>query len=240
MTPLSGATWPSKFELRSLAKPEPRYRISDAVFETISEAIRNLKLPPGAPISETGIATQLQVSRSPVREAFTRLTDQGLIVVIPQVGGQVAPISLQEVAEAVFIRTALETSAFQRAIGAGTPDTTAIQCVADENRAAAARRDIEAFFDTDEQLHQGVFELAGMPRMWQLVRGTKIQLDRLRRLNLPKAVEAPELCEEHQLIVDALRDRDEAAGIAVIRNHATRVLDLVQTYRSENPSYFTD
>jgi DNA-binding GntR family transcriptional regulator len=210
------------------------------VFETISEAIRSLKLPPGALVSETGIATQLHVSRSPVREAFTRLTDQGLIVVSPQVGGQVAPISLQEVVEAVFIRTALETSAFQRAISAGAPDTTAIQRVADENRAAAARRDIEAFFDTDEQLHQGVFELAGMPRMWQIVRGTKMHLDRLRRLYLPKAVETPGLCEEHQHIVDALRDRDEAAGVSVIRNHASRVFDLIETYRTENPTYFTD
>jgi DNA-binding GntR family transcriptional regulator len=240
MTTLSGTTGSPKFDLGSLAKPESRYRISDAVFQTVSEAIRNLKLPPGAPISETGIATQLQVSRSPVREAFTRLTDQGLIVVVPQVGGQVAPISLQEVADAVFIRTALETSAFQRAIGAGTPDTTGIQRLADANRAAAENKDIDAFFDTDEQLHQGVFELAGVPRMWQLVRGTKMQLDRLRRLNLHKAVHQPELCDEHQHIVDALRDRDEAAGIAVIRNHATRVLDLVHTYRTENPTYFTD
>ena len=216
----------------------PRHRISDAVYEQLSESIRNLQLPPGAPISEPAVASWLHVSRSPVREAFTRLVDLGLITVVPQVGSHVAPISMREVEEAVFIRGALETRAFQRAISLGQPDVTEIQRHVDANRAAAQARDTEAFFNTDEALHQNVFVLAGMPRLWNLVRGTKIQLDRLRRLNLAGAVLMPELVDEHQQLVDALHDRDEAAGIAVINHHAGRIFTTVEEHRTNHPDYF--
>lgn len=237
-TAAPSAGLPAPALLPSLVKPGKRYRISDAVFEQLSESIRNLQLPPGMPISEPGIATWLQVSRSPVREAFTRLVDLGLITVVPQVGSHIAPISLHEVEEAVFIRSALETRAFQRAIALGQPDTTEIQRLADANRAAAEAQDADAFFNTDEQLHANVFILAGMPRLWDLVRGTKVQLDRLRRLNLSSALAAPELLDEHQEIVDALRNRDEQAGLDVINRHASRILVTVEKHRAENPSYF--
>jgi len=235
-TPNAGLAAPAL--LPSLKKPGKRYRISDAVFEQLSESIRNLQLPPGMPISEPGIAAWLEVSRSPVREAFTRLVDLGLITVVPQVGSHIAPISLHEVEEAVFIRSALETRAFQRAISLGQPDCTEIQRLVDANRAAAEAQDPEAFFNTDEQLHQNVFILAGMPRLWDLVRGTKVQLDRLRRLNLSSALAAPGLLNEHQDIVNALRDRDEQAGLEVINRHASHILVTVEKHRAEYPGYF--
>ncbi|EPR75450.1 Transcriptional regulator, GntR family [Leifsonia rubra CMS 76R] len=235
-TTAGASTW--AVTLPALERPTKRYRISDAVYEQLSESIRNLKLPPGAPISEPAIASWLQVSRSPVREAFTRLVDLGLITVIPQVGSHIAAISMREVEEAVFIRQALETSAFQRAIHAGVPDTTEIQRLVDANREAANAGDLEAFFNTDEQLHQNVFVLAGLPRLWDLVRGTKMQLDRLRRLNLATAIVNPTPVAEHQSLVDALNSRDEAAGVAVIAQHATRIFFTVEQHRTANPSYF--
>lgn len=228
----------STLSLPPLQRPESRYRISDAVFVQLSESIRNLTLPPGTPISEPGIAAQLHVSRSPVREAFTRLVDMGLITVTPQVGSFIAPISLAEVDESVFIRGALETRAFQRAIQAGPPDTTKIQQLVDANRAAAIAQDFDTFFDTDEQLHQSVFELAGVPRLWSVVRSTKMQLDRLRRLSLPISTLNPDLLDEHQHIVDALRTQNEAAGIAVIERHATRIFTIVDELRAQNPTFF--
>ncbi|MGH3705034.1 MAG: GntR family transcriptional regulator [Agromyces sp.] len=226
--------------LQPLATPRSRYRISDAVFTTLSESIRNLQLPPGSPISEPGIAASLQVSRSPVREAITRLVDLGLVTVVPQVGSRIAPISIREVEEAVFIRRALETSAFQQAIANGTPDTTEIQAHVDANVAAAGAGDLEAYFDTDELLHQTVFKLAGVPRLWDVVRATKIQLDRLRRLNLEAALTNGELLVEHQRLVDALAARDLDLGTRVIDKHSTRVLTDTVRLRAANPTFFAE
>lgn len=226
--------------LQPLSFPRPRLRMSDAVFDQLSEAIRSLQLPPGTPITEPGIAAALGVGRSPVREAFTRLVDLGLITVIPQVGSSVAPISLREVEEAVFIRSALETKAFRRALENGIPDTTEIQNYAHATKAAAAAKDMEAYFNSDEQLHQCIFSLAGIPHLWQVVRGTKMQLDRLRRLNLATAVLNPVLDDEHQGIVDALRTGDLAGGIKTIETHSERIFEVIDTHRGQHPTFFTD
>ena len=224
---------------RSSPLAAPR-RISDSVYETLTEAIRDLHLLPGAPISEPAVAEWLSVSRSPVREAIARLVDLGLVTVKPQVGSYVAPISLQEVEEAAFIRSALEASAFKRAIRDGTPDTTEIQRLVDINKIAAESGDIDGFFDTDEQVHGNVFELAGLGKIWDVVRRTKVQLDRLRRLSLPRVMRDPILVEEHQLIVDCLRTRDEKQGVEVIERHATRIFHTIEDHRSLYPSYFSD
>jgi DNA-binding GntR family transcriptional regulator len=215
-----------------------RVRISDFVYSELSEAIRDLRLPPGTPLSEPAVAASLQVSRAPVREAFTRLADQGLVTIVPQVGSQVAPISMASVNDAVFIRSALEKSAFQQAIGFEDLDTAALQELVDRNRDAAAAGDQEAFIQTDEELHQLVFALAGVPQIWQVVRGAKVHLDRLRRLNLSAAIANPEIAAEHQLIVDAMTRHDEAGGLRVIHRHSTRIIDDTGKLRQEFPDYF--
>lgn len=215
-----------------------RVRISDFVYSELSEAIRELRLPPGTPLSEPAVATSLNVSRAPVREAFTRLADQGLVTIIPQKGSQVAPISMAAVNDAVFIRSALEKSAFQQAIAFEDLDTAALQDLADRNRAASETGDLEAFFQTDEDLHQLVFALAGVPQIWQVVRGAKIHLDRLRRLNLSGAIANPEIAAEHQQIVDAITAHDESAGLRVIHRHSTRIIGDTGKLREEFPDYF--
>lgn len=218
----------------------PSGRISDRVYEELSEVIRRLELPPGAPISEPAVAAWLNVSRAPVREAFTRLAEQRLVSIVPQVGTQVAPISMRDVEEAVFIRAALEESAFRQATRADELDTTQLDLVVERNLAAVDRRDTDDFFETDEQLHQLVFALAGVPRIWQVVRGTKLQLDRLRRLSLSRSIVNREICLEHQMIAKSMRARDEPAGIRVIHRHATRILDDIPALRELHPDFFTD
>jgi DNA-binding GntR family transcriptional regulator len=215
-----------------------RVRISDFVYNELSEAIRELRLPPGTPLSEPAVAASLQVSRAPVREAFTRLADQGLVTIVPQVGSQVAPISMAAVNDAVFIRSALEKSAFQQAIGFEDLDASGLQELADRNSEAAERGDLEDFIQTDEELHQLVFALAGVPQIWQVVRGAKVHLDRLRRLNLSAAIANPEVTAEHQMIVDAVAARDESAGLRVIHRHSHRIIADTGNLREEFPEYF--
>ena len=226
-------------DLKPSTHPPLHGRRSDWVYEELNEAIRSLRLPPGTALSEPAVAAWLQVSRAPAREAITRLADQGLVTVVPQVGTQVAPISMREVRDAVFIRNALETSAFQHAIGKKDLQTRELQLLVDRNRKAALSNDLDAFFETDERLHQLVFALADVPQVWDLVRGAKLHLDRLRHLNLEAAIENPEVVSEHQQIVDALDNRDEAAGVAIIHQHSYRILGDTEGLRKEHEGYFT-
>ncbi|GAA4342102.1 GntR family transcriptional regulator [Microbacterium rhizosphaerae] len=218
--------------------PTARGRISDYVYDELCEAIRSLHLQPRAPLSHAAIAMWLGVSRAPVQEAFTRLADQRLITIVPRVRSQVAPISMTDVRDAVFVRNSLETEAFRRAIAACHVDVSELQSVVDLNRAAFDRRDAHAFFETDELLHRLVFDLAGLSHLWGFVRGMKINLDRLRHLSLGVAVDDPALCIEHQAIADALANRDEDAGIAAIHVHSHRALADCARFRTSFPDYF--
>ncbi len=226
-------------ELRPTAPPPLHGRRSDWVYDELSEAIRSLRLPPGAALSEPAVAAWLHVSRAPAREAITRLADHGLVTVVPQVGTQVAPISMRAVRDAVFVRNALETSAFQDAIAQKDLETRELRVMVDRNRQAGLDKNLDAFFETDERLHQLVFALAGVPEVWNLVRGTKLQLDRLRHLNLEAAVENPEVAREHEQIADALDSRDEIAGVAIIHQHSYRILDDTEELRKKHEEYFT-
>lgn len=225
----------------SASHPRPKiqpHRISDWVYDQLCEAIRTVELAPGAPLSEPSLAVHLNVSRAPIREALTRLADQRLISVIPQVGTRVAPILMPEVEEACFIRSALECGAFQKAINTPDLDTGPLRRALELNIAAAEAHDAEAFFTTDEQLHQAVFALAGVEHVWDVIRGIKLHLDRLRRLHLPDAIGNPDLIAEHTAIVEALEARDEQTGLAVIRKHANRILADSDSLQSRYPEYF--
>lgn len=218
-----------------------RQRISDWVYDEICEAIRDMSLPPGTPISEPRLAAQLNVSRAPVREALTRLADQRLVVVTPQVGTRVAPILMGEVAEACFVRSALEVSAFETAVAKPDLDTTELRRIFEVGARAAQAHDLEGFFEADEQLHQNVFALAGFPHVWEVLRGVKLNLDRLRRLHLADALEDPEITAEHRTIVEALETGDLSTGIETIRRHAQRILiDSDDGFRRRSPEYFEE
>jgi DNA-binding GntR family transcriptional regulator len=217
-----------------------RQRISDWVYDEICEAIRDLSLAPGAPISEPSLAAQLNVSRAPVREALTRLSDQRLVVVTPQVGTRVAPILMSEVAEACFVRSALEVSALETAVAQPHPDTTELRRVYELGAQAARAHDAESFFEADERLHQNVFALAGFPHVWDVLRGVKLNLDRLRRLHLPAALDNPRITEEHRMIVEAIENGDRSTGVEVIRRHANRILTDSDAFRARSPEYFQE
>src|SRR5215468_2236701 len=98
---------PMRAELRDLSKTE-------RVYADLRRRIRELTLPPGAPLRKEEIAAALGVSRAPVSEAIARLAEEGLVDVFPQHGSFVAPIRAADVRESLFIRSALETEAMRR------------------------------------------------------------------------------------------------------------------------------
>lgn len=215
-------------------------RASDRVYGELVAAIRDLRLVPGASLSETDLAVQLQVSRTPLREALARLVDAGLVVVVPQVGTRVAQIRLRDVEEARFVRETLELAAFDAACANPATEASGLRELLDIQERSSAAGDLDAFFAADEALHGEIFALSGHPGAWQAVQRMKLQLDRLRRLSLPEPSTVQAVIGEHRAIVDALESRDVAAGRALITRHARRVIEQGPAIRAKYPSYFTE
>jgi DNA-binding GntR family transcriptional regulator len=215
-------------------------RASDRVYAELASAIRDLRLPPGLALSETELADQLQVSRTPLREAVARLVDNGLVQVVPQVGTRVALIRLSDVEEARFVRESLEVAAFEAACAIPDRDLTTLRELLDRQERACVADDLDDFFAADEAMHEQIFRLSGHPGAWQAVQRMKVQLDRLRRLSLPEPRALRELIAEHTLIVAALEAGDVTEGRARISAHARRVQGETPTLMRKHPDYFAD
>ncbi|RIQ18981.1 GntR family transcriptional regulator [Jiangella rhizosphaerae] len=213
-------------------------RTSDKVFEQLMEAIRGLRLLPGQPLSETELARELGVSRTPVREAIARLADAGLVDVVPQVGTTVSVIRLAEVEEARFIRESLEVAALKDAVPLSAADAAGLREVIERQRKALDAGDLEGFFGLDEALHERIFTLSGHRGAWTTVQRTKVHLDRMRRLVLPDRALIAEVIAEHDGIVDALESGDVATAERRVRAHAGRVPHLKGELQRDFPGYF--
>src|SRR5690348_13160727 len=114
-------------------------RMGSRVFDSIRQAIVQLKLRPGNLLSEADVARQLGVSRQPVREAFIKLAEVGLVEVRPQRGTFVMLISIREVQHARFIREAIEVAVARKAaLEASAKKLVDLTRILDEQRAANA------------------------------------------------------------------------------------------------------
>src|SRR3954468_7713688 len=110
--------------------------IADQVFHTLRSSIVTMRLMPATALSEQDIADRLKVSRQPVREAFIKLSETGLVRVLPQRGTFVVKISARAVMDARFVRQAVECAIARRAAqGIGKPAVSALGAIiADQRR----------------------------------------------------------------------------------------------------------
>src|SRR5215218_5031680 len=155
------------------------------VYANLRDAIVRADLAPGRQLSENELAASLGVSRTPVREALVRLRDDRLVEIVPQLGTFVTPISTRAVADAQFIREALECAA----IRAAAPRVTHVDIAALERTLAAQERardveDFDAFYVLDDEFHQAICDLSGRS-VWLITQRAKGHLNRIRRLSLP-------------------------------------------------------
>jgi GntR family transcriptional regulator, rspAB operon transcriptional repressor len=217
-----------------------RARTSDRIYDELVSAIRTLRIPPGSSLSETDLSAQLEVSRTPLREAIVRLVDNGLVSVVPQVGTRVERIRLHDVEEARFVREALELAAFAEACERPDRDVSTMRALLIEQERCHTSHDLSAFFAADEALHQQIFVLSGHSGAWTMMQPMKLQLDRLRRLSLPESDIVRDLIDEHTAIVDALEAADIEGGQTLLRRHISRVRRYGRTLREQYPDYFAD
>jgi len=197
---------------------------TERVYAALRRRIRELTLPPGAPLRKEEIALELGVSRAPVSDAITRLAEEGLVDVFPQHGSFVAAIRGQDVREALFIRTALETEAMRQL--AARSDAKIVRELDDNiNAQASALRagDLVRFYDLDEALHAVIFTGIEKPRSLRLLDAARAPLDRVRRLALPEEGRPEQTLAEHRALVDAIRSGDAEYAASAMRAHLSAV-----------------
>jgi len=201
---------------------DPSKSLVAQVFETLKDMIVTVRLKPGELISEKEVADAFGASKTPVREAVIRLEDMGLVDVVPKSGTYVTPIRLDRYIEACFIRLQLETGAVRRAAErqGGFEGIIRLEACIREQEEALAADELVEFFRLDEAFHRQLFEIAGIPGVWDVLNQSKAELDRIRHMKrIHKISRATEVIQEHRAIAKAVRDHHpEAAEQALIQH----------------------
>ncbi len=169
---------------------------------TLRDGVASLRLAPGAPILEKDLARTYGVSRTPVREAFSKLVEKGLVSVFPQAGTFVSRIPFHDLPEALVIRRSLEETSARFAAGQGRAD-----CVAE---ASAEARTVVAEGatrpSTPQWRRRSAIRACGSSPSRRNSRSTAFGASPCRRPGASRAR------AEHEAVLEAIAARDPNAG----------------------------
>ncbi|MEO4039539.1 MULTISPECIES: GntR family transcriptional regulator [Micrococcus] len=198
-------------------------RASERAYQTLRTEILDWSLPPGAGLAEVELAERLGISRTPVREAISRLVADGLAEQATGRGAVVADISLEQADQLFELRIALESLLARRAAQRATDE--AAESLADlaERFAAAAPSlrtgsDPTAYYAMTSELDASLDAAADNPYLVSTLRTLRLHLARLRRLAANDPARLATSAEEHADIASAV-----ASGAADLAEATTRV-----------------
>jgi GntR family transcriptional regulator, rspAB operon transcriptional repressor len=213
--------------------------IGKQIFRILREAIFAGKIMPGMPLSEKEISEVFHVSRQPVREAFIKLVETGVLQVLPQRGTLVRKISPRKVREGRFIREAIETAVVRKAAESITD--AQLRALADnlrDQKLAAKQNDTAAFLSLDEAFHFLIAQAIDCTAAWEAIQDIKAQMDRVRYLSLHDVSPLDLLIGQHAKILSALRARDANAAEEAMRRHLREVLVSLGPIAARYPDWF--
>lgn len=208
--------------LRPLDRPSTAGVIADSIRERIMDGA----FAPGEQLTEAQLADQLEVSRGPVREAFQRLVQEGLLTAVPHRGVFVTTIEPDEVADVYLARSVVEREAARLVVRRGDPRVVAaLRSLVDEMATSAVDGSWGDIAETDLRFHATLVAEAGSARLDRMYRTllaeTRLCLRGLRHVHPDPA----EVVAEHQALVDAIADGDEAGAVRCVEQHLTRAAD---------------
>lgn len=201
-------------------KVDRKLPLRDQIYAMVRERILMGMIAPGEVIDEKAIAARLSVSRTPVREAVKKLSDEHLVEIIAQSGTRATGIERKEIEQAFLIRRALEMeSAAQAAPRMTVEHSDHLSEILHQHARAIERREYAKAIGLDDAFHRYITEVSDLPMLWRHIEISKAQLDRCRHLMLPRSGEAEATLAHHRAIIRALNSGDPAAARDAIADH---------------------
>ena len=190
--------------------------LRDVVFNTLRRAILRGELTPGQRLMEIQLADQMGVSRTPVREAIRKLELEGLVVMIPRKGAEVAHISGKNLRDVLEVRRALGELACERM---SEEEFELLEQANHRFASVIGSDDITIIAQADEEFHALIYQATDNDRLVQMVNHLREQMYRYRIEHIKDKSQRKILVKEHQEIINALTGRDVIMTRKSIRNH---------------------
>jgi DNA-binding GntR family transcriptional regulator len=219
-------------------KPGPG-TLAQRTYVSLREAIISLHYSPGEHLRKSEICKSLGISRSPVSEAITRLTQERLVDVVPQAGTYVARFSMDEIQEGAFVREAIELAAIER-LAKQITDAQLVKIRRNlrVQEALIVDQDFGGFYMLDRELHEILLAFTGFKKLAVIADAAWVNVDRARQLLLPIPGRVAETLHEHQQILQTLEARDPMAARQAMQTHLGRLILFLIPLEKDHPEFF--
>ena len=194
--------------------------LRDVVFNTLRRAIITGEFAPGERLMEISLANRLGVSRTPVREAIRKLELEGLVIMIPRKGAQVAKITEKSLRDVIEIRCVLEEFAASLACERITEEGKEKLKEAHRQFVEAAQtNDIIDIVEKDEQFHDAIFQATCNDRLITIINNLREQFYRYRMEYVKDIEQHSVLVTEHEQLLHAIFNQDSETAKQIMRTH---------------------
>jgi DNA-binding GntR family transcriptional regulator len=221
-----------------MASPKATTR-SALVHAQLREDVLQGVLAPGSRLRFAELAQRFSVSQSVVREALTRLAEQGLAVTVPQQGFRVTPLRLKDLDELTEARVELETMVLRLAVRRGDIAWESSVVAAHHQLAATPRTrpggELNgAWFTAHEQFHQAALRGSGNDRLYGAAISLRDAASLYRWWSRQVGHDYDrDVDQEHSAILDAVVSRDEGRAIALLAGHIQRTTEALRAVATD-------
>ena len=213
--------------------------LNEETYEKLKYDIMNFKLLPGDTISAQKVALRYDVSRTPAREALVNLEKEGLLNIIPQSGTYVACINCRRSEQEWFVRKSLEIgmvdSLFENA------NDEMLNRMTELNNRLINYKDGEeslARIELDNSFHELIYECSGEMLAKNIIQTQMSHYNRIRYLAELNSAISAKTNDEHEMLIEAIRNKDKRKYLRVIKAHLYRIFDELEKLKGLYPQYF--
>ncbi|WP_175860327.1 GntR family transcriptional regulator [Burkholderia cepacia] len=194
--------------------------LTEQAYAIVREKIITGELPPGSDISEPELAEQLQMSKTPVREALGRLCVEGLMEAFPRRGYRITPVTMKDISDLFAVRATLEgMAAALAASNLSDDELDMLDRLADASYVVGEGTSTKSFVASNEKFHLAIAQGSRNPRLVSLVMSHLEECDRLHYIGARSRDINPETNTDHHEIVAALRRRDAVEARRAVVEH---------------------
>jgi DNA-binding GntR family transcriptional regulator len=219
---------------RPLIAPAALYQ---EVAARLRERIFAHEFPPGAWIDEQALATEYGISRTPLREALKVLASEGMVTLKPRRGSYVTEVSDHDLDDIFPVLALLEGRCAHEAAERARPeDLRRLEALHDTLEKYAKAKNLDRFFETNQEFHRAVMELAGNRWLTQVIQDLRKVLRLTRHHSLLARGRVQESLAEHRAILAAIRTRDAERAGKLMRAHLAQGRAAIAKVRAAEPT----
>jgi len=213
---------------------EPPNSISDQIYERLKQQILHGEIEPGERLMQNQVAENLRASRTPVREAFRRLEQDGLVERVPQGGVRVTRLDMEAIQEVFGIRNVLEAYAVELACGRITAEEIGslkrlVNQAGDLLSSGELGREtkIKRLFEMNSQFHDIIYRASGNSYLLGMINSLRFIVGRLRFLGLRADSTWSRAWEEHAQLIGLLEKKDKESAARLLKTHLVNAVSDV-------------